>query len=73
LHDTGRKKYLKKGLDTPPAKQPDGQISRPHSSQGRAAAVQPHRNMSPYFSRLLLSRLVSEPEMGYAGGLFARK
>jgi hypothetical protein len=66
-------KFLEKGLDTPLAKQPDGQIGWPHSSQGRAAAVQPHRKMSPYFSRLLHSRLVSEPEMGYAGGLFARK
>jgi hypothetical protein len=64
-------KFLKKGLDTPLAKQPDGQISWPR--QGGAAAVQPHRNMNPYFSRVLHSRLVSVPEMGYAGGLFARK
>jgi hypothetical protein len=29
--------------------------------------------MNPYFPRVLHSRLVSEPEMRYAGYLFARK
>jgi hypothetical protein len=66
-------KFFKKGLDTPPAKQPDGQISRPCRSQGRAGAVHSHRNRNLYFSRVLHSHLVSEPEMRYAGDLFAWK
>jgi hypothetical protein len=63
-------KFLKKGLDTPLTKQPDGQISGP---QARADAVRWHRNMKPYFPGCLYSRLVRQPRMRYAAGFWIWK
>ena len=45
----------------------------PHRSRRRADAVRWHRNMNPYFPRVLHSRLVRQPRMRYADGLLVGK
>jgi hypothetical protein len=73
LPETKREKFLKKGLDTRLAKQPVGQISRPHRFRGEQMRCSRTAICIRIFTGCGIRRLVSEAEMRYAGGLFAWK